>query len=98
MCARCPVTRWQRPAEGGGPRRRAGDLAHRHEPLHAHQASRRPPEPRGSPIRALTASTLGQVDTVVSDPVVGVVLEGRYRLEERLARGGMSTVYSATDL
>jgi eukaryotic-like serine/threonine-protein kinase len=38
------------------------------------------------------------VDTVVSDPVVGVVLEGRYRLEERLARGGMSTVYSATDL
>jgi serine/threonine-protein kinase len=38
------------------------------------------------------------VDTVVSDPAVGVVLEGRYRLEERLARGGMSTVYSATDL
>jgi len=34
----------------------------------------------------------------VTDPVVGVVLEGRYRLEERLARGGMSTVYSATDL
>jgi serine/threonine-protein kinase len=37
------------------------------------------------------------VDTV-TDPVVGLVLEGRYRLEERLARGGMSTVYSATDL
>jgi serine/threonine-protein kinase len=34
----------------------------------------------------------------VTDPVVGLVLEGRYRLEERLARGGMSTVYSATDL
>ena len=34
----------------------------------------------------------------MTDPVVGVVLEGRYRLEERLARGGMSTVYSATDL
>jgi len=33
----------------------------------------------------------------VTDPVVGVVLEGRYRLEERLARGGMSTVYAATD-
>ena len=34
----------------------------------------------------------------MTDPVVGVVLEGRYRLEERIARGGMSTVYSATDL
>ena len=39
------------------------------------------------------APTLGQVDTAVTDPVVGLVLEGRYRLEERLARGGMSTVY-----
>jgi len=38
------------------------------------------------------------VDTAVTDPVVGVVLEGRYRLEERVARGGMSTVYAATDL
>jgi serine/threonine-protein kinase len=34
----------------------------------------------------------------VTDPVVGLVLEGRYRLEDRLARGGMSTVYAATDL
>ncbi|CCH88917.1 Two-component serine/threonine-protein kinase PK-1 [Modestobacter italicus] len=38
------------------------------------------------------------MDTVVTDPVVGLLLEGRYRLEERLARGGMSTVYAATDL
>ena len=34
----------------------------------------------------------------MTDPVVGLVLEGRYRLEERVARGGMSTVYTATDL
>ncbi|MDQ1662978.1 MAG: eukaryotic-like serine/threonine-protein kinase [Blastococcus sp.] len=34
----------------------------------------------------------------MTDPVVGRVLERRYRLEERLARGGMSTVYAATDL
>ncbi|RBY88900.1 Stk1 family PASTA domain-containing Ser/Thr kinase [Blastococcus sp. TBT05-19] len=38
------------------------------------------------------------MDTAVTDPVVGLLLEGRYRLEERLARGGMSTVYAATDL
>ncbi|MBY3552033.1 PASTA domain-containing protein [Modestobacter lapidis] len=38
------------------------------------------------------------METVVTDPVVGLVLEGRYRLEEHLARGGMSTVYAATDL
>jgi len=41
---------------------------------------------------------LAPVDTVVTDPVVGLVLEGRYRLEGHLARGGMSTVYEATDL
>ncbi|NEK60385.1 Stk1 family PASTA domain-containing Ser/Thr kinase [Geodermatophilus sabuli] len=34
----------------------------------------------------------------MTDPVVGLLLEGRYQLEERLARGGMSTVYAATDL
>jgi eukaryotic-like serine/threonine-protein kinase len=44
------------------------------------------------------APTLDRVDTAVTDPVVGLVLEGRYLLEERLARGGMSTVYAATDL
>ena len=32
------------------------------------------------------------------DPVVGRVLEKRYRVERRLARGGMSTVYQGTDL
>ncbi len=32
------------------------------------------------------------------DPVVGLVLENRYRVERRLARGGMSTVYEGVDL
>lgn len=32
------------------------------------------------------------------DPFVGRVLDGRYRLDELIARGGMATVYQATDL
>jgi eukaryotic-like serine/threonine-protein kinase len=36
--------------------------------------------------------------TSAVDPVVGRTLDGRYRVEERIARGGMATVYRATDL
>lgn len=32
------------------------------------------------------------------DALVGRVVDGRYRVENRLARGGMATVYEATDL
>ncbi|MGJ9402431.1 Stk1 family PASTA domain-containing Ser/Thr kinase [Arthrobacter sp. KK5.5] len=33
-----------------------------------------------------------------SDPLIGRTVDGRYRVNDRLARGGMSTVYLATDL
>ncbi len=33
-----------------------------------------------------------------SDPLVGQLLDGRYRVGARIARGGMATVYEATDL
>ncbi len=36
--------------------------------------------------------------TRVNDALVGRVIDGRYRVESRLARGGMATVYEATDL
>ncbi|NMD94874.1 Stk1 family PASTA domain-containing Ser/Thr kinase [Rhodococcus sp. BL-253-APC-6A1W] len=36
--------------------------------------------------------------TAGGDRMVGVVLDRRYRIESRIARGGMSTVYRATDL
>jgi serine/threonine-protein kinase len=37
------------------------------------------------------------VDTTLSDPLVDRLLDGRYAVEARLAHGGMSTVYVATD-
>jgi serine/threonine protein kinase len=38
------------------------------------------------------------VQTATADPLVGHVIDGRYRIETRIARGGMSTVYRAVDL
>jgi len=37
------------------------------------------------------------MSTAVSDPLVGQLLDGRYRVTRRLARGGMATVYTALD-
>jgi serine/threonine-protein kinase len=38
------------------------------------------------------------VDTSTADPLIGEVLDRRYRLDARIARGGMATVYSGFDL
>jgi eukaryotic-like serine/threonine-protein kinase len=38
------------------------------------------------------------VDRNGPDPLIGRVLDGRYRVGPRIARGGMATVYEATDL
>lgn len=36
--------------------------------------------------------------SAVADPLVGHLLDGRYRIEAKIARGGMATVYEASDL
>jgi beta-lactam-binding protein with PASTA domain len=38
------------------------------------------------------------VDTSTADALTGAVLDGRYRLDAKIARGGMATVYSGFDL
>ncbi len=37
------------------------------------------------------------MDTTLQDPLVGQVLDGRYRVDARIAVGGMATVYRAMD-
>ncbi|WP_372733325.1 Stk1 family PASTA domain-containing Ser/Thr kinase [Nocardioides sp.] len=38
------------------------------------------------------------VTSAAADPLLGRMLDGRYRIRSRIARGGMATVYEATDL
>jgi serine/threonine-protein kinase len=37
------------------------------------------------------------MDTTVADSLIGALVDGRYRIRARVARGGMATVYTAVD-
>ncbi|GAA2644779.1 Stk1 family PASTA domain-containing Ser/Thr kinase [Dactylosporangium fulvum] len=37
------------------------------------------------------------MDTTVADPLLGALVDGRYRVRARVAKGGMATVYTALD-
>jgi serine/threonine protein kinase/beta-lactam-binding protein with PASTA domain len=37
------------------------------------------------------------MDTTVADPLLGALVDGRYRVRTRVAKGGMATVYTALD-
>lgn len=46
---------------------------------------------------SVAARRLACVDTTLQDPLVGQLLDGRYRVDARIAVGGMATVYRAVD-
>jgi serine/threonine-protein kinase len=45
----------------------------------------------------LDSEAVDQPVETAADPLVGRLLDGRYRLDRPIARGGMATVYTATD-
>ncbi len=50
------------------------------------------------PASAYPPSYTRRVTTSTTDPLIGRLIDGRYQVRSRIARGGMATVYLATDL
>ncbi len=49
------------------------------------------------PYRDMARLDCTPMDTRVTDSLIGALVDGRYRVRSRVARGGMATVYTATD-
>jgi len=56
------------------------------------------PLPRRSGERPDGPPRLPSVSVNTTDPMIGRLIDGRYQIRSRIARGGMATVYLATDL
>jgi serine/threonine-protein kinase len=48
-------------------------------------------------LKFLATSRIEPMDTTLARPPIGQLLDGRYRVESLIARGGMATVYLGTD-
>ena len=48
-------------------------------------------------MKLTVTSRIKPMDTTLARPPIGQVLDGRYRVESLIARGGMATVYQGTD-
>jgi serine/threonine-protein kinase len=56
------------------------------------------PEAAWQPGLSGASSYTRKVSTSTTDPLIGRLIDGRYQVRSRIARGGMATVYLATDL
>src|SRR5438067_1253904 len=83
------------PADRGAGRPRSPPGGHSRRPLRRPptRVTHRPDRERGAGIAVHSLP----MDTTVADPLLGTLVDGRYRVRARVARGGMATVYTALD-
>src|SRR5690606_31425406 len=82
----------ERVRQVGDERDRMAGAAGLTEPLEADTGAAWLPGEHGAP------SYTRKVTTSTTDPLIGRLIDGRYQVRSRIARGGMATVYLATDL
>ena len=85
------------PAAEPGPHRSVEAVVTSPDPYHGPIRTPSPSGRRRSPCLTACPELRAVTPSGASDPMVGRMLEGRYRISARIARGGMATVYEAVD-